>query len=87
MNENLFEFASVKQNKLANTIRTRIISEIIRMENINELNELAGTKFEKSDLLIYFKNINDFRYFLDQRNISTQSIIVSAMIKLKRKHK
>lgn len=87
MNENLFEFASVKQNKLANTIRTRIISEIIRMENINELNELAGTKFEKSDLLIYFKNINNFRYFLDQRNISTQSIIVSAMIKLKRKHK
>lgn len=87
MNENLFEFASVKQNKLANTIRTRIISEIITMENINELNELAGTKFEKSDLLIYFKNINDFRYFLDQRNISTQSIIVSAMIKLKRKHK
>lgn len=84
MNKNSFEFATKKQYDLAESVKERIINDIKYMNNLNELNQVANTNFDKEELQYFFKEKNDFKYFINQNNISTNSIIVSAMMKLKR---
>ncbi|MBC2921979.1 hypothetical protein [Staphylococcus saprophyticus] len=84
MQENSFEFATPKQYKLAISVKERIICDIENMKDINKINQLANTNFDKEELQYFFKEKNDFKYFINQNNISTNSIIVSAMMKLKR---
>ena len=84
MNKNSFEFATKKQYDLAESVRKRIINDIKQM-NINELNQVAKTNFGRTELVNFFEEKDDFKYFIDQRNINTEAIIVSAMMKLKRK--
>ncbi|HCW9029683.1 TPA: hypothetical protein OYK83_002931, partial [Staphylococcus aureus] len=48
-------------------------------------NQIAKTNFEKEELISFYKEKDDFKYFIDQRNINTEAVIVSAMMKLKRK--
>ncbi|CAC6886820.1 hypothetical protein QI045_12220 [Staphylococcus saprophyticus] len=84
MNKNSFKFATKKQYDLAESVKERIINDIKYMNNLNELNQVANTNFDKEELQYFFKEKNDFKYFINQNNISTNSIIVSAMMKLKR---
>ncbi|WP_447896292.1 hypothetical protein [Staphylococcus aureus] len=55
------------------------------MDNINKFNQIAKTNFEKEELINFYKEKDDFKYFINQRNINTEAVIVSAMMKLKRK--
>ncbi|HDH6518339.1 TPA: hypothetical protein PI874_002482 [Staphylococcus aureus] len=84
MNKNSFEFATKKQYDLAESIRNRIINDIKQM-NINELNQVANTNFERKELVNFFEEKDDFKYFINQNNISTHGIVISALMKLRRK--
>lgn len=85
MNKNSFEFATVKQHNLAESIKKRIIDDLKNIDNINKFNQIANTDFEKKELISFYKENDDFKYFIDQRNINTEAVIISAMMKLKRK--
>lgn len=85
MNKNSFEFATVKQHNLAKSVKERIIGDLKNMDNINKFNQIANTNFEKEELISFYKEKDDFKYFIDQRNINTEAVIVSTMMKLKRK--
>ena len=85
MNKNSFEFATAKQNNLAESVKERIIGDLKNMDNINKFNQIEKTNFEKEELINFYKEKDDFKYFIDQRNINTEAVIVSAMMKLKRK--
>ena len=84
MNKNSFEFATKKQYDFAESIRNRIINDIKQM-NINELNQVANTNFERKELVNFFEEKDDFKYFINQNNISTHGIVISALMKLRRK--
>ncbi|ANQ65635.1 hypothetical protein [Staphylococcus equorum] len=84
MSNNIFKAATTKQYELAIHIKERIIHYIDNMEDIKELNELANTNIKKEELLNFFIEKNDFKYFIEQNNINTNSVIVSAMLKLSR---
>lgn len=81
---NKFSGASRKQNELANSIRERIIADIECMNNLDEQNQLANTSYSKEDLISYLKEKDDFSYFINQMNIKTNSVIISALMKLNR---
>lgn len=85
MNKNSFKFATAKQHNLAESIKERIIGDLKNMDNINKYNQIANTNFEKEELISFYKEKDDFKYFIDQRNINTEAVIVSTMMKLKRK--
>ncbi|HCX2122089.1 hypothetical protein PQ693_13825 [Staphylococcus aureus] len=85
MNKNSFEFATAKQHNLAESVKERIIGDLKNMDNINKFNQIAKTNFEKEELINFYKEKDDFKYFINQRNINTEAVIVSAMMKLKRK--
>ena len=85
MNEKSFEFATIKQYKLAETVKKRIINDIANMDNINKFNQVTNTNYEKAGLINFFKEKDDFKYFINQKNINTHGVIVSALMKLKRK--
>lgn len=85
MNKNSFEFATAKQHNLAESVKERIIGDLKNMDNINKFNQIAKTNFEKEELINFYKEKDDFKYFINQRNINTEDVIVSAMMKLKRK--
>lgn len=85
MNEKSFEFATIKQYKLAETVKKRIINDIANMDNINKFNQVTNTNYEKAELINFFKEKDDFKYFINQKNINTHGVIVSALMKLKRK--
>lgn len=85
MNKNSFEFATAKQHNLAESVKERIIGDLKNMDNINKFNQIVKTNFEKEELINFYKEKDDFKYFIDQRNINTEAVIVSAMMKLKRK--
>lgn len=84
VSNNIFKAATTKQYELAIHIKERIIHDIDNMEDIKELNELANTNIKKEELLNFFIEKNDFKYFIEQNNINTNSVIVSAMLKLSR---
>lgn len=83
MNKNSFEFATAKQHNLAESVKERIIGDLKNMDNINKFNQIAKTNFEKEELINFYKEKDDFKYFINQRNINTEAVIVSAMMKLK----
>lgn len=85
MNKNSFELATEKQYDLAESVKERIINDIKYMNNLNELNQVANTNFEKEELINFFEKKDDFKYFINQSNINTNGIIVSVLMKLKRK--
>ncbi|HGZ7920794.1 TPA: hypothetical protein ACOF2E_002479 [Staphylococcus aureus] len=85
MNKNSFEFATAKQHNLAESVKERIIGDLKNMDNIDKFNQIAKTNFEKEELINFYKEKDDFKYFINQRNINTEAVIVSAMMKLKRK--
>jgi len=85
MNKNSFELATEKQYDLAESVKERIINDIKYMNNLNELNQVANTNFEKEELINFFEKKDDFKYFINQSNINTHGIIVSVLMKLKRK--
>lgn len=87
VSNNIFKAATTKQYELAIHIKERIIHDIDNMEDIKELNELANTNFKKEELLDFLKGNNDFKYFIEQKNINTNSVVVSAMLKLNRERK
>ena len=82
---NKFSEATKKQYHLASTIKSRICNDLREMDNLNELNKLANTNYEKEELLKFFEEKDDFKYFISQNNINTNGIIVSTMMKLKHK--
>lgn len=82
VSNNIFKAATTKQYELAIHIKERIIHDIDNMEDIKELNELANTNIKKEELLNFFIEKDDFKYFIEQNNINTNSVIVSAMLKL-----
>lgn len=84
VSNNIFKAATTKQYELAIHIKERIIHDIDNMEDIKELNELANTNIKKEELLNFFIEKNDFKYFIEQNNINTNSVIVSAILKLSR---
>ena len=55
MNEKSFEFATIKQYKLAETVKKRIINDIANMDNINKFNQVTNTNYEKAELINFFK--------------------------------
>ena len=55
------------------------------MDNINKFNQVTNTNYEKAELINFFKEKDDFKYFINQKNINTHGVIVSALMKLKRK--
>ncbi|HDJ7326730.1 TPA: hypothetical protein PRL28_002286 [Staphylococcus aureus] len=85
MNKNSFEFATKKQYDLAESVKERIINDIKYMNNLNELNQVTNTNFDKTELIIFFEEKDDFKYFINQSNISTHGIIISVLMKLRRK--
>ncbi|HDP4251266.1 TPA: hypothetical protein P6O69_002640 [Staphylococcus aureus] len=85
MNKNSFEFATKKQYDLAESVKERIINDIKYMNNLNELNQVTNTNFDKAELITFFEEKEDFKYFINQSNISTHGIIISALMKLRRK--
>ncbi|PTK62038.1 hypothetical protein BUY37_03250 [Staphylococcus cohnii] len=85
MNKNSFEFATKKQYDLAESVKERVINDIKYMNNLNELNQVTNTNFDKTKLIIFFEEKDDFKYFINQSNISTHGIIISALMKLRRK--
>lgn len=85
MNKNSFELATKKQYDLAESVKERIINDIKYMNNLNELNQVTNTNFDKTELINFFEEKDDFKYFINQSNISTHGIIVSVLMKLKRK--
>lgn len=64
MNENSFEFATIKQYKLAETVKKRIINDIANMDNINKFNQVTNTNYEKAELINFFKEKDDFKYLI-----------------------
>lgn len=84
MNENSFEFATVKQYNLAESVKKRIIDDLKNMDNINEFNQIANTNFDKNELINFYKEKDDFKYFINQSNINTHGVIVSTLMKFKR---
>lgn len=68
MNKNSFEFATKKQYDLAESVKERIINDIKYMNNLNELNQVANTNFEKKEL-IKFYNEKDDLYDMDMRKV------------------
>lgn len=82
VSKNIFKAATTKQYELAIHIKKRIIHDIDNMEDIMELNELTNTNIKKEELLNFFIEKDDFKYFIEQNNINTNSVIVSAMLKL-----
>ncbi|MBF7023279.1 hypothetical protein [Staphylococcus kloosii] len=69
---------------MATSIKKRIIYDIEDMDNIHEFNKLANTNFNKEELLHFFETKDDYKYFIEQNNINTKSVIVSALLKLSR---
>lgn len=55
------------------------------MDNINKFNQVTNTNYEKAELINFFKEKDDFKYFIYPKNINTHGVIVSALMKLKRK--
>ena len=84
MNKNSFEFATKKQYDLAESVKERIINDIKYMNNLNELNQVANTNFEKKELIKFYKEKDDFKYFINQSNINTHGVVVSTLMKFKR---
>ncbi|MDH5140529.1 hypothetical protein P5X59_12285 [Staphylococcus cohnii] len=54
---------------------------------MSKVNDVANSNFNKEELLYFFKEKDDFKYFLEQNNINTNSVLVSAILKLKRERK
>lgn len=87
VSNNTFKAATTKQYELATSIKKRIVYDIENMDNILEFNNLAINNFDKEVLLYFFETKDDFKYFIEQNNISTNSILVSAIPKLNREGK
>jgi len=86
-NTNSFANASSKQYQLANNIRNRILDDLEKNIDMSKVNDVANSNFNKEELLYFFKEKDDFKYFLEQNNINTNSVLVSAILKLKRERK
>lgn len=84
MNKNSFELATEKQYDLAESVKERIIGDLKNMDNINKFNQIANTNFEKKELIKFYKEKDDFKYFINQSNINTHGVVVSTLMKLKR---
>ena len=70
MNKNSFEFATAKQHNLAESVKERIIGDLKNMDNINKFNQIAKTNFEKEELINFYKEKDDFKYFINRRLFS-----------------
>ncbi|MDK9850180.1 hypothetical protein [Staphylococcus equorum] len=82
MKNNTFKAATTKQYQFAISIKKRIVYDIENMDNINEFNKLVNANFNKEELLYFFKEKDDYKYFIEQNNINTNSVVLSAMLKL-----
>ncbi|MEB7040062.1 hypothetical protein [Staphylococcus gallinarum] len=83
-NENLFAHASPKQHQLASKIRNRIIEDLEGTIDTDKINKVTNSNYNKKQLSCFFKQTDDFKYFIEQRNINTYGIVISSIMKLKR---
>lgn len=84
-----FNNATEKQYNLAIKIQKRIIEDIEKMnvEDIAALNNVVNSNFNSKELVNYFYKKDDYKYFINQNNIKTKSVLVSAMMNINKENK